>query len=107
MQLPGTVLLFDPVTLLPCCIMNATYLTGLRTSAGSAVATNMWALPDASILTIFGAGLQAEHHIEVPCFDDDSGPFCTAIPYPVLLAFGLAHFLGHARSATHSTNVYY
>lgn len=43
--------------------MDATYLTGLRTAAGSAVATELFAKPRPKNLVVFGAGLQAELHI--------------------------------------------
>lgn len=43
--------------------MDATYLTGLRTAAGSAVATDLFAKPHPKNLVVFGAGLQAELHI--------------------------------------------
>merc|ERR1719453_1760323 len=44
--------------------MNATWLTAARTAAGSGVATDLLAKPDAQRLVIFGAGLQAESHLE-------------------------------------------
>ena len=47
--------------------MDGTILTALRTAAGSAAATQVLALPNASVLTVFGAGLQAHAHIEAIC----------------------------------------
>ena len=61
---PAVVMLFDNVTGVPLCIMNATWLTAARTAAGSGVATDLLAKPDAQRLVIFGAGLQAESHLE-------------------------------------------
>ena len=64
---PGLILLFDAVSGLPTALMSATFLTGLRTAAGSAVALDLLANKEATkTLTVFGAGLQAELHAE--CF---------------------------------------
>jgi len=64
---PATILLFDTVSGTPTALMNATYLTALRTAAGSAVALELATDSKAShTLTVFGAGLQAELHIR--CF---------------------------------------
>lgn len=45
-------------------LMDATYMTGLRTAAASAVASKYLARPDARVLGIFGAGVQARHHVQ-------------------------------------------
>jgi ornithine cyclodeaminase/alanine dehydrogenase-like protein (mu-crystallin family) len=42
-------------------MMDATYLTALRTAAGSAVATDIMARKDATTLTVFGAGMQVDY----------------------------------------------
>eukprot|EP00053_Salpingoeca_punica_P019512 m.197846 g.197846 ORF g.197846 m.197846 type:complete len:425 (+) comp17671_c1_seq1:1187-2461(+) len=60
---PAVILLHDDATGLPLCLMEATYLTGLRTAAGSAVATDRLAAASASRLVVFGAGLQARLHV--------------------------------------------
>lgn len=66
-SVPGLIMLFDTASGLPTALMSATYLTGLRTAAGSAVACDLLADKEkAKILTVFGAGLQAELHAE--CF---------------------------------------
>jgi len=44
--------------------MDGTYLTALRTGAGSGVATRALAREDAKVLTVFGAGGQARSQIE-------------------------------------------
>ncbi len=59
----GAVLLLDPDTGRPTALMDATFLTALRTAAGSALATDLLADEDASVLTVFGAGAQAREHI--------------------------------------------
>jgi len=48
----------------PLAIMDGTYLTAIRTAAGSAVATRVLARADAASLGVFGTGVQARHHVE-------------------------------------------
>ncbi|KAL6076884.1 Ornithine cyclodeaminase [Balamuthia mandrillaris] len=61
---PATVLLLDEATGLPAAIMQATYLTAIRTAAASGAATRLLAKSDAATLAVFGAGLQAKAHVE-------------------------------------------
>ena len=58
------ILVFDNETGFPRALMDAGYLTALRTGAASGLATELLARPDASVLTIFGAGAQAPLQIE-------------------------------------------
>src|SRR5260370_42611359 len=44
--------------------MGGSYLTAIRTAAGSAVATRELARPDACSLGVFGTGVQARFHVE-------------------------------------------
>ena len=60
---PGVTLLLDDQTGMPVALLDAAYLTALRTAAGSGLATDLLASPDARVLTVFGAGAQARHHI--------------------------------------------
>lgn len=60
----GIVLMVDPETGAPMALMDGTYLTALRTGAGSGVATDILAREDARVLTVFGAGAQARTQIE-------------------------------------------
>ncbi len=60
----GTLLLCDPTTGETVAIMDAGYLTAVRTGAASGVATKHLAREDARICTIFGAGGQARKQIE-------------------------------------------
>lgn len=62
--MPATVLLVDEMTGMPSALMDATFLTALRTAAGSGAATDRLARTDATVLTVFGAGMQAEAHID-------------------------------------------
>lgn len=60
---PATMVMFDSKTGLPSGMLGATFLTALRTAAGSGVATDIFARSDAKVLTVFGAGLQSQEHI--------------------------------------------
>ncbi len=55
----GVLLLHDARTGKPLALMDAEHLTAMRTGAVSGVATRWLARPDASVVTIFGAGVQA------------------------------------------------
>jgi len=48
----------------PLAVMDGGYLTGIRTAAGSAVATRALASPSARTLGVFGTGVQARFHVE-------------------------------------------
>lgn len=58
------VALMDPRTGVPVAVMDGEWLTALRTGAGSGLATDLLALPDASVLAVIGAGPQARTQIE-------------------------------------------
>ena len=62
----GLIILNDPETGLPTAILNANYITGIRTAAVSGVCAK-YLSPQKNKLTIgiFGLGLQAELHIAV------------------------------------------
>ena len=58
---------FDPETGAPEAVMDAEFITAMRTAAGSALATRLLARPDADTLAILGTGVQAEAHaIAIP-----------------------------------------
>ena len=59
----GLVLLFDPDSGAPVCIVDGGEITAIRTAAASAVATGALALPSAHRLAIFGTGEQALTHL--------------------------------------------
>ena len=59
----STILLLDPATGFPACLVSAAYLNGFRTAAANAVAVSSLAREDANILGVIGAGHQAEHEI--------------------------------------------
>lgn len=63
----ATLLLLDPATGSLRAVMDAGYLTAVRTGAVSGVATRYLARPDANVVTIFGAGVQARKQLEALC----------------------------------------
>ncbi|HZE56774.1 MAG TPA: ornithine cyclodeaminase family protein [Chthoniobacterales bacterium] len=61
----AVIALFDPKTGEPLALMDGRYITEMRTAAVSAVATDALASRDAKVLTLLGAGVQAQAHLEV------------------------------------------
>jgi thiomorpholine-carboxylate dehydrogenase len=60
--------LFDPQTGELAAVMDGRYITEVRTAAASAVSVRHLARPDASVLAILGAGVQARSHLAaLPC----------------------------------------
>jgi ornithine cyclodeaminase len=60
----GVVVLFDGENGAPTAIVDAGALTGIRTAAASAAATDALARSEATILAVLGTGEQALRHIE-------------------------------------------
>lgn len=60
----AVVLVLDPDTGLPLALMDGTWLTALRTGAASGLATRLLAREDATIVALFGAGVQARTQLE-------------------------------------------
>src|SRR5580698_3703951 len=58
----GLVILFDPESGAPVCVVHAGELTAIRTAAASAVATDILARKDAQRLALLGYGEQAATH---------------------------------------------
>src|ERR1700684_143910 len=58
----GLVILFDPETGAPVCVVDAGEITAIRTAAASAVATDALARKDARRLALLGYGEQAATH---------------------------------------------
>lgn len=63
----GAVILLDPETGVPAVLMDGSYLTAIRTGAGSGVATDLLALPEADTLAVLGTGGMAWHQVEAVC----------------------------------------
>jgi alanine dehydrogenase len=60
----GTVVYSDPETAFPLAVMDGTVLTMKRTGAAAAVATDHLAVPDATMMGIVGAGVQAHTQLQ-------------------------------------------
>ena len=58
----GLIVLFDPETGAPVCVVHAGEVTAIRTAAASAVATDALARKDARRLALLGYGEQAQTH---------------------------------------------
>jgi len=58
----GLVILFEPESGAPVCVLDAGKITAIRTAAASAVATHALARPDARRLALLGYGEQAQTH---------------------------------------------
>lgn len=63
----GTLLLLEPDTGRLLAVMDAGYLTAVRTGAVGGVAANHLAREGAKVVTIFGAGVQARTQLEAAC----------------------------------------
>lgn len=57
------VILLDTETGLPACLMEASWITGLKTAASTAVTTAYLARPESETVTIFGAGTLGRLHL--------------------------------------------
>jgi len=60
----ATILLFDPKTGAPVCIMDGTWITAMRTAAATGIATKYLARKDAKTVGMIGAGYQAPFQLE-------------------------------------------
>lgn len=69
----AVVLVIDPVTGRPLALMDGTWLTALRTGAVGGLAAEVLSRKDASVVALFGAGVQARTQLEaVRCVRDIS-----------------------------------
>ena len=58
----AVIVTFDPENGSPSSLMDATYITEVRTAAGSALSTRLLARPEAQVLAVIGTGVQARAH---------------------------------------------
>lgn len=85
----GKILVFEDQSGIPIALIDAEYLTALRTGAASGLATDLLAHPEAKVLAIFGTGAQSRTQVaailevrdieEVLVFgtsDEKSSQFC-------------------------------
>lgn len=63
----AVVLVADATTGAPLALMDGAVLTAQRTGAASGLATDLLALPEASVLAVIGAGAQARTQIAAVC----------------------------------------
>lgn len=63
----AVVMVIDADTGEPLAFMDGEYITALRTGAGAGLATDLLAAPEASVLGIFGCGVQARTQLEAIC----------------------------------------
>jgi alanine dehydrogenase len=59
------ILLFDAHTGATLCVMDGTFITGLRTAAAAALSVRLLARRDARVATLIGAGTQAREHLRM------------------------------------------
>jgi len=60
----ATIMLFDPKTGAPVCIMDGTWITAMRTAAATGIATKYLARKDVKTVGMIGAGYQAPFQLE-------------------------------------------
>ena len=57
--------LYDPNTGAASCVMDASYITGIRTAASAVLSVRMLSRTDSHVATIVGAGVQAREHLRL------------------------------------------
>src|SRR6266436_8216158 len=57
--------LFDPNTGATSCVMDGTYITGIRTAASAVLAARMLSRSGSRIATVIGAGVQGREHVRL------------------------------------------
>ena len=83
----GLIALNDPDTGLPLAVMDATWITAMRTGAASALAGKFLARPDAASVGIVACGVQGRSHLEA---------FCTLFPVERVHAYDIDEAVMHA-----------
>jgi ornithine cyclodeaminase/alanine dehydrogenase-like protein (mu-crystallin family) len=57
--------LFDPETGVTSCVMDGTYITGIRTAASAVLSARMLSRSGSRIATVIGAGVQGREHLRL------------------------------------------
>jgi len=57
--------LFDPDTGAATCVMDGTYITGIRTAASAVLSARMLSRPESRVATVIGAGVQGREHLRL------------------------------------------
>jgi alanine dehydrogenase len=63
----ASIMLFSTETGKVIAVMDGSYITAIRTACTSAMATRRLANPEARVLAVLGAGVQARSHVEALC----------------------------------------
>ncbi|WP_244424533.1 ornithine cyclodeaminase family protein [Methylobacterium nodulans] len=74
-NITGLMVLNDPETGLPICVMDAAYLTAVRTSAASAITSKYLAPSNVDRIAVIGAGLQGLYHVKLMSLIHPSAEF--------------------------------
>ncbi|WP_299472658.1 ornithine cyclodeaminase family protein [uncultured Roseibium sp.] len=61
----ATIVLFDQDTGNTLCVMDGTYVTGIRTAASAVVSVKVLARAQAKVATVVGAGVQGREHLRL------------------------------------------
>lgn len=56
---------FDPETGATSCVMDATYITGIRTAASAVLSARLLSRENSRVATVVGAGVQAREHLRL------------------------------------------
>ncbi|KWV43515.1 ornithine cyclodeaminase [Rhizobium altiplani] len=64
-NITGLLVLNDPDTGLPICVMDAAYLTAVRAAAVSAITSKYLSPPHVDSIAVIGAGLQGLYHVKM------------------------------------------
>jgi ornithine cyclodeaminase/alanine dehydrogenase-like protein (mu-crystallin family) len=57
--------LFDPITGAASCVMDGTYITGIRTAASAILSARMLSRAGSRVATVVGAGVQGHEHLRL------------------------------------------
>jgi alanine dehydrogenase len=57
--------LFDPDTGATACVMDGTYITGIRTAASAVLSARMLSRENSRVATVIGAGVQGREHLRL------------------------------------------
>ena len=57
--------LFDPDTGATACVMDGTYITGIRTAASAVLSARMLSRENSRVATVIGAGVQGRQHLRL------------------------------------------
>jgi ornithine cyclodeaminase/alanine dehydrogenase-like protein (mu-crystallin family) len=59
------IMLFEQDTGATCCVMDGTYITGIRTAASAVLSARMLGRGEARVATVIGAGVQGREHLRL------------------------------------------